>query len=133
MAALASMDDDAAPAGTVGVDQGIDLADDIRPRQRFDDEAALPRPVTFALPVLDGATAADAEMRAERLDPLGAGGVDMHEPPAVGVMPRYRHGFDHLAGQRVGHIHRLPIHPGDAVAVLPDMIDGKALNHGGRR
>jgi hypothetical protein len=132
MGGLAGMDDDAAPAQAMGVDQRIDIADDFGLRQRVDHQTALPRPVLLVLPMLDGAAAADAEMRTERRDPLRAGAFDMHQPTAVG-MPRHRRGVDHLIGQRVRHVDRLPVRQRHAVAEMADMIDGEAFNHGGRR
>jgi hypothetical protein len=41
--------------------------------------------------------------------------------------------LDGLAAERVGHEQRVPAGKGHAVAVMTDMIDGQALNHGARR
>ena len=66
----------------------VDLAVDAGLRQRIDHDAALPGAIGVRLPMLDGAAAADAEMRTERLDALGAGDIDPRQLPAVGMIRR---------------------------------------------
>ena len=90
--------------------------------ERLDYEIALPGAIAVCLPVLDGAAAADAEMRAERRDPLGTGRFHCEQPPAV-RMARDLLNLDRLAGKRIGHIDGLPINKGDAVAAMTDVID----------
>jgi len=60
----------------MGVDQGVDVAIELRLRQRLDDEIALPGAVGLGFPVLDRAAAANTKVLAERRDPLGAGLLD---------------------------------------------------------
>ena len=110
----------------------IDLAGDAGMRQRIDHDLAFPRAIGFGCQVLDGAAAADAEMLAERRDPLRAGVLDARQMPAVG-MTGHRFDFDRLAAQRVRHEHGLPAGKGDAVAAMADMIDDETFNHGARR
>ena len=124
---------DAPAAGAVGVDQRIDLAGDACLRQRRDHEVAFPGAVVLGLPMLDRAAAADAEMWAERRDPLRAGVLDLEQAPAVGMMARHGRDLDGLAAQRVGHKTALSAGKGDAVAAMTDMIDDEAFNHGARR
>ena len=123
---------DPAAAEAMGIDQRGHVAGDPGPRQRLDHHVALPGAVAFGLPVLDRASSADAEMRAERRDPLRARAVDLQQAPAVG-MARHRRHLDGLARQRIGHIDRLSAGNGDAVAVMTDVIDGEAFSHGARR
>ena len=123
---------DPAPAQAMGVDQRTHFASYLRLCQRFDHEVALPCAVVFGVPVLDRASSANAEMRAESRDPLLACLLDLQQSPAVG-MARHRRHLDRLAAKRVGHIHRLSIGEGHAVAEVTDVIDDEALNHGVRR
>src|SRR5581483_5423045 len=67
----------AAPAVAVRVDDLVDNGLDPSLLQRFDDEAALPRAIGCAIPVLQRAAAADAEMRADRLHALSARSLDL--------------------------------------------------------
>ena len=62
-----------APAAlAMRVDQVVDRRVEPGLRERVDDEIALPGAVALAAPVLQRAAAADAEMRADRRDPLRA-------------------------------------------------------------
>jgi hypothetical protein len=72
----------------MGVDQRRDLAVDPGLRQRLDHDVALPGAIGSAVPVLDRAAAADAEMRAERRDALGACAFDADQLAAIGMMAR---------------------------------------------
>ena len=62
-----------------------------------DHEVALPGAIALGVPVLDGAAAADAEMRTERRDPLRACAFDLEQAPAVGMMAGDRRDLDGLA------------------------------------
>lgn len=73
----------AAAAGAVGVDQFADLAIDAGMIERVDHKLPLPVSICFGLPVLDGAAAAGAEMRTERIDTLRAWRDDMRKRAAV--------------------------------------------------
>jgi len=72
-------------AFAVGVDQPGDRGVDAGLAQRCNDEIALPRPIIFAAPMLDGAAAADAEMRTDRRDAFGARRLDGEKLPPVGT------------------------------------------------
>ena len=95
---------DAAAADAMGIDQRRDVAIDSGLRQRRDHEFALPGAIRLGVPVLDRAAAADAEMRAERFDPLRACGLDRDQSPAVGMVAGNRRDLDRFAAERVGHI-----------------------------
>ena len=82
--------------------------------------------------MLDRASPADGEMRAERLDPVRTRHRDPQQAAAVGVTRHRRH-LDRLAGKRIGHVDRLSADDGDAVAVMADMVDGEMFTHGARR
>ncbi len=84
--------------------------------------------------MLDRAAAADAEMRTERRDPLRARGLDLEQPPAVGMMAGDRTGLDRFAAQRIRHIDVAAISDHNAIAVMADMVDHEAFDfsHGGR-
>ena len=84
------MDGDAPAAGAVRIDQLIDLAGDAGMSKRIDHDPALPGPIGLGCPVLDGATAANAEILAEWRDPLRAGVLDPQQMPAIGMTG---HGF----------------------------------------
>jgi hypothetical protein len=58
--------------------------------------------------------------------------LDLQQAPAVGLTG-YGGDLDGLAGERIGHIGRLPVDDGDAVATMPDVIDDETFNHGARR
>ena len=130
---FASVQGDAPPALAMGVDQGKDLAVDLCLRQCCDDEVAFPVTVTFRFPVLDGAAAADAEMRAEWFDALRACAFDPQQLPPVWMMARYGRDVDGLPGERVRNEDASPVDQRNAVTEVADMIDDDPLNHGERR
>ena len=76
MGAAARVKDDAAAAFAMGVDEIADRRVDAGLAQRRHDEIALPDAVRSARPVLQGAAAADAEMRADRRNALRARRLD---------------------------------------------------------
>ena len=129
-AAPCSMPDAAAVA--MGIDQVADRRLDSGLTQRRHDEVALPRAIRFGLPMLHGAAAADAEMRADRRDARGARRVDAEKLPPVG-MARNALDLDRLAGQRAEHENRLSPVVDDAIAAMADVIDHEALNHAAPR
>ena len=133
MGAKPRMHGDAAAAGAVRIDQRRHLAVEPGLPQRLDDDVALPGAITVDLPMLDRAAAADAEMRAERLDPFRARRRDRKQSPAVRMMPRYIIDLDGLAAERVGHVDGLDAAKRDAVAAMADMVDLQFLNHVARR
>ena len=130
----ARMQRDATTPKAVGIDQGRHVAFDPGVCQRGDHDLALPGAIAFRVPVLDGAAAADAEMRAERRDTFGACAFDLDQAPAVG-MAGHRRDLDGLATERVGHIDAHPGGGGDAIAAMADMIDDDflVLSHGAHR
>src|SRR5579864_703613 len=83
MGADASMKDNTTAPLAMGVDQLRDIAIDLRELQLLDHKVAFPRPISVLPPVLDGAAAANAEVRANRFDPIGAWHVDTHEMAPV--------------------------------------------------
>ena len=78
--------------------------------------------------MLQRAAAADAEVRADRRDALGARCFDGEELAAVGMAGPILD-FDAFAGQRARHIDRTVGAVRDAVAAMADRIDRKVLNH----
>ena len=124
VAAAARMRGDAAPARAMGVDEIIDRTFDMGVRERIDHDSALPCPIRARLPVLDGAAAAGAKIRAERRDPLSARGVDTQQDPAIGMIGD-RTGFDGFAAERVGHEHGVSAGKCHAVAAMADVIDDR--------
>ena len=71
------------PPLPVRIDQVADRRVDPCLSQRFNNEAALPIAVTREVPVLGLAAAANAEVRAYRLDALGACALDAQQVAAV--------------------------------------------------
>ena len=129
LGALPRVQRGAAASGAVGIDQLADLAGDAGMGQRVDHQLPLPRPIDVLPPVLDGAAAAGAEMRAERRDPLRARRDDMGEHSAVGMVSRRRQHLHGLAAERIGHVDAAAVGERDAVAEVADMIDDEAFNH----
>ena len=132
MGGAAGMQHDAAASRAMGVDEVVDLRRDAGLAQRIDHEIALPGAIARGLPMLERAAAAHAEMRTDRRDALGACGLDPQQMAAIG-MPGPRLGLDDLARQRVGHVDRPRLRQRDAVALAADVVDGQAVNQGGRR
>jgi hypothetical protein len=123
----------AAAALAMGIDQGEDFAVDLRLRERCRDEIAFPGTIALALPMLDGAAAADGKMLAEGLDPFRAWLFDPDQLSPVGMMTRDGRNFDRLSTKRVGHKDISPVFKRDAIAEMADVIDDEAFNHGARR
>ena len=118
----------AAPAFAMCVDELADRRFKPGLPQRRDDQIALPRAIMRDVPMLHGAAAAYAEMRANRFDPLGAGNLDLEQMPPVG-MTGDRFDFDRFARQSAGHIDCAGRIVGDAVAAVTEPRDGEPLNH----
>ena len=114
------------------VDQLVDRGLDPGLAQRRDQQIALPGAVAPGLPMLERAAAADAEMRADGSDPLGARCIDPHQMAAVG-MTGPRLALDRLARQRVGHVDRSGGPVRDAVAAVAEPHDGETVNHAAPR
>jgi hypothetical protein len=132
MGSAAGMQHDAAASRAMGVDEVLDLRHDAGLAQRIDHEIALPGAIARGLPMLERAAAAHAEMWTDRRDALGAFGLDPQQVAAIG-MPGPRLGLHDLPGQRIGHIDLTRLRQRDAVAVAADVVDGQAVNQGGRR
>ena len=126
---------DAATAGAVGIDQRRDLALNSGLRQRRHHDVALPGAIAFGFPVLDRATAADAEMRTKRRDPLRAFAFDPDQSPAVGMVAGDRCDLDGFAAQCVRHIDAFRADGRNTVAAMADVIDDEMLDvsHGAPR
>jgi len=118
----------AAAAVAMGIDQVADRRLDAGLAQRRHHELALPRAIRFGLPMLHGAAAADAEMRADRRNALGARLVDAKQLPPVGMAGNVLD-LDRLTRQRAEHENRLSTAIDDAVTALANAIDHEALNH----
>ncbi len=118
---LPRMEGGAAATGAVRIDQRADLAGDAGLLQRIHDELSLPVAIGVRLPVLDRAAAADAEIRAERFDALGARRIDAQEMAAVeqiatrtGMRFRMTEGNSCFGGGKAG--------VSDAYATNPDEV-----------
>ena len=104
-APLRRVEHGAAAAVAVRVDKVGDGEVEAGLTQRLDDKTALPGPVMVVLPVLHGAAAAYAEMRADRRDALRTRLFDLEEAPPVGVAGD-RFDLDGFARQRTGNVNR---------------------------
>ena len=78
--------------------------------------------------MLQGAAAANAEMRANRRDPIRAPLFEREEPPPVGMA---RHGIDldGLAGKRTGNKEWAVGRVGHAVTAMAEAGNSQAFNH----
>ena len=105
MGAAARVKDDAAAAFAMGVDEIGDRRVDRRPAATRSPRDRASRRGRRARPVLQGAAAANAEMRADRRDAVRARCLDGDQRAPVGMAG---HGFDldGLARQRAGDINR---------------------------
>src|SRR5262249_23174876 len=92
-------------------------------------QIALPFAVARLAPMLDGAAAADAEMRTEGCDALGARRQDAQQVPAV-RMAGYALRFAGLAGQRVGNEGGPGGCVDHAVAAMGEAVDDETFGHG---
>ena len=110
------------------IDEIGDRRDKVRLRQRLDHQRALPQMIFGKRPVLHRAAAAGAEMLADRHRALVARSVDMHQMPPVRMTG---HGVDrhHLARQRIRHKCGPNRRVGDAVAAMPQAVDGQLFGH----
>ncbi len=113
----------------MGIDEIVHLAVDARLRQRIDYDLTLPGAIGVRSPVLNGAAAAASEMRTERRDAFRVRCLHAKKPRTI-RMASDRLGVDDFAAERVRHEHRLFVKVRDAVAAMPDVIDGQAFSHG---
>ena len=122
----------AAAALAMRIDQLGDLRVEARLAQRCNNKIAFPGPIGGSFPMLHGAAAAHAEVRANRRDAFGARCIDVEKSPPVGMS---RHPFDlnRLAWQRAGNIDRPVGAVGDPVAEMAKPVDHKPLNHAAPR
>ena len=130
--AAPGMERGAAAAVAVGVDQFVDRRIEAGLRERVDDQAALPFAIAGRGPMLDRAAAANAEMRAERLDALRARGLDPQQMAAI-RMAGDALDLDGLARQRVGHEQRPRRRVRHAVAAVGEAVDGEPFGQWQRR
>ncbi len=128
MRAPPRMQDDAASAFAMRIDEIVHRRRDPRLRERGDDEVAFPRAVAVPFPVLHGAAAAHAEMRTDRDDALAARGLHPQQAPAVGMAAPILD-LDRLARQRIGDVDRAVRRIDDAIAALAEMRNGEAFDH----
>ena len=120
----------APPALAVRIDQFADLRIEPGLPQRLDEKTALPVAIARHVPMLRLASAAHAEMPAHRRDTLGARVLDAQQMAAVGMAGK-RLDLRHLAGQRIGHIHRPLGRLRDTVAAMADAGNRQAFGHEG--
>jgi hypothetical protein len=118
--AAAGMQDHPPPSLAMRIDEVIDGCGQRGLRQRGNDESVLPGAVGLAAPMLDRASAADAEVRTDRRHPLRALRFDPQQLPAIGVTGD-RLDRDGFARKRVGHIDRAVGRVGNTVAAVADM------------
>jgi len=78
--------------------------------------------------MLNGAAAADAEVRTERFDALKAWRFDVQQAIAIG-MAGHRLDIGAFARQGERHIDEASASIRDAVAAMADMIDEKLFSH----
>ena len=126
--AAARMEHGAPAPFAMRIDQIIDVGRDTRLRQRAHHKVPLPGAIALPVPMLHGAAAATAEMRADRGDPLCARALDPQQAAPVGMTLNCLH-LDGLAGQRIRHEHRPGRRLGDAVAAMAEVGDGQVLGH----
>ena len=111
-----------------GVNQVADLRADARLLQGIKNEITLPSPIEHQLPMLQGAATANAEMRADRRNPLRTGLFDADKMAAVG-MTGPRLDCDGFPSERARNIER-PLGPvGYTVAAMTEAADDEMLNH----
>ena len=118
----------AAAAFAVRVDEIADRRIKAGLAQRLDHDPSLPRAIGRALPMLQRAAAADAEMRTDRCDALRVRFFNCEEMPPVGL-PGHRLNFDGFAGKRARNIDRSISTRGHAIAAMADVIDRQMLSH----
>jgi hypothetical protein len=117
----------------MGIDQGKNLAVDLRLRERRRDEMVFPGAIALGFPMLDRAAAAAAEVLAEGLDAFWAWLFDPYQLPPIGMMTWDDRNFDCFTTKRVGNKDAPPLDERNAVAKMSNMVDDEALNHGARR
>ncbi len=121
------MENGAAAAVAVGVEDVADFRRNAGVAQRHDDNLALPGKVGRRRPVLELAAAAHAEMGADGCDAGGARRLDPQQVAPV-WMAGPRVDLHDLAGQRIGHVDGAGVRRGDAVAAGAETVDGETLN-----
>jgi hypothetical protein len=116
------MKDGAATSIAMSIDQIGNRGIDAGLPERGDNEAAFPGAVWKLVEVLHGASAADAEMRADRRDALGTRLVDVKKLPSVGMTGNI-FDFDGFAGQGAANENRLRLAIDHAIAAMAEAID----------
>ena len=119
--AASCVEDSAAAAVAMRVDQVVDRGIEPGLRQRLRHQGPLPMTVARRREMLERAAAARSEMRADRRDAIGARAVDLDEMPAVGVTGPLID-FRDLARQRVGHVERARGRVRHAVAACAEWV-----------
>src|ERR1700730_3639975 len=128
MRAAACMEHSAPAPLAMRIDQIVYRALDPELCQRVDDERALPFPVTRARPVLEGASPTNAEMRTNGCDAFRTRGLDLQEPPAVGMSGPLLD-LNRLSRQCIGQVNRDAMLIGAAIAPAADARNRKPLTH----
>jgi len=119
---------DAATAFTMCIDEIIDGSFNVGLRQCLSRQIALPGAVARQRPMLQGASTADAEMRADRHNAIGACNPDGEQAAAIQMPLPFLH-FNGFAGQRIRHVNRAGNCVSNAVAVDAETRDCEALGH----
>ena len=129
MRAAPRVENRAPAAVAVSVDEIGDRRVDAGLTQCGRDQIALPGAVRSGLPVLQGAAAANAEMRADRRDALRARCFDGEELSPVGMAGQVLD-FDASRPAACRHVDRAVGAVGDAVAAMADACrSASVLNH----
>ncbi len=102
-------------------------------QERRDDEIALQIAVRGKRQHLQCAAAATSEMAARRRDPVRARLDNLDGPRPLTPLVRLSLDRDPLARKRERHIERTRCGRDDAVAAMPDRLDGDGLTHAARR
>src|SRR5271168_3512376 len=105
LGADSGMEDRAAAALAMRVDEFAHRKIQSRLPQSLDHEIALPRAVLDRLPVLHGAATAYAEMRTDRRNACCTRPFDVEQPPPVGMAGNRFH-LDCFARQCAGDVNR---------------------------
>jgi hypothetical protein len=112
----------------MGIDQIGDWCVDAGLLKRADNQASFPFAIGWLVEVLHGASAADAEVRANRFNALGARFVDAKKLSAVGMTGNIVD-FDRFAGQRPGNENGFGLAIDHTIAAMTEAVDHQTLSH----
>ncbi len=118
----------AATSVAMGIDQIGDRCVDAGLLKRADNQASFPFSIGRHVEVLHGAPAADAEVRANRCNTLGARFIDAKKLPPVGMTGNIVD-FDRFAGQRPGNENGFGLAIDHTIAAMTKAVDHQTLSH----